>query len=187
MTCIVTTVEATELARLPTDSSRIGPFWKLDGPRRDSALATWTKDVRLERVICPQFPGHQRPGRRLTPLSVVLPTRLTVSNASGLIDPQAWDGSDFFMVWPLPRFVFVTDRVVQIIRAEEFTGVDLTEVTDLEAKSSTLSPGRLSHWFPEARANELGASLESCRAGTSERNRDIQRFTLRPSNAQAAE
>jgi hypothetical protein len=44
---------------------------------------------------------------------------------SHLINPAAWDGSDFFTVWPLPKFIFVTERVAELIRAERYQGVDL--------------------------------------------------------------
>src|SRR6266508_1759602 len=48
-------------------------FWRLSDDDQDSRLADWTDDVGLEQVVCPRFPGHQRAGRRLTPLSVLLP------------------------------------------------------------------------------------------------------------------
>src|SRR5437899_3852148 len=28
-----------------------------------------------------------------------------------LFSPEQWDGSDFFTIWPLPRYVMITDRV----------------------------------------------------------------------------
>jgi hypothetical protein len=39
-----------------------------------------------------------------------------LTDAAQLIDESKWDGSDFFMVWPMPKFVFVTERVVTVIR-----------------------------------------------------------------------
>ena len=88
------------------------------------------------------------------------------SDYSSLIDPKRWDGSDFFMVWPLPRFVFVTERVREFA---EKTGLRLTQFTspgDMQPKTPFLQqtkmgfgPGRLSYWMPEQRAHELGDSL----------------------------
>ncbi|MGB9619005.1 MAG: double-CXXCG motif protein [Armatimonadota bacterium] len=75
-----------------------------------------------------------------------------------LIDPSQWDGSDFFIVWPLPKFIFVTDRVAKLIRENRLTGVvlkDPRKLTNLDG----FSPGRLSDWMPEARARELGGPL----------------------------
>jgi hypothetical protein len=84
------------------------------------------------------------------------------TDASRLIDPRAWDGSDCFIVWPLPRYFFVTDRVRSLICSEEFTGVSLVNVRDLKKPAgviSELSPGRLSYWFPAEAAQRIGGPL----------------------------
>ncbi len=73
-----------------------------------------------------------------------------------LIDESQWDGSDFFMVWPLPRYTFITDRVAKAIRGNKLRGALLKPLSKLECKVSSLSPGRLSHWMPEDRARQLG-------------------------------
>jgi hypothetical protein len=75
-----------------------------------------------------------------------------------LIDESQWDGRDFFMVWPLPVFILVTDRVWAAIRDAKFTGAFLKPVNEL-AVTDGYSPGRLSYWMPEKRAHELGDSL----------------------------
>jgi hypothetical protein len=85
-------------------------------------------------------------------------------NPAQLIDQSQWDGSDFFMVWPLPRFVFVTEKVKNIIQSEKLTGCKLIPVEELlhstdEDKVGTLSPGRLKRWMPEERARKLGEPL----------------------------
>ena len=81
------------------------------------------------------------------------------SNHPGeLIDVSRWDGSDFFIVWPLPRFILVTDRVAQLIHDNGLTGATLKRPNDLDL-SGGFSPGRLSHWMPEERARTLGGSL----------------------------
>ena len=79
--------------------------------------------------------------------------------AENLIDKSSWDGSDFFMVWPLPNFIFVTDRVCQALRAARFRGFRLVPVSSLHCEG-TLTPGRLSYVMREDRARLLGESLD---------------------------
>jgi hypothetical protein len=86
----------------------------------------------------------------------------TLTDASRLIDVRAWDGSDCFIVWPLPRHFFVTDHVRDLIGSEEFTGVSLLDVRDLKHPTGVipeLSPGRLGYWFPEEAAQRIGGPL----------------------------
>ena len=75
-----------------------------------------------------------------------------------LIEESQWDGSDFFMVWPLPRFIFITDRVAEVIYREHITGAVIQSPMELDF-SSGFGPGRLSYWMPEARAREIGEPL----------------------------
>lgn len=81
------------------------------------------------------------------------------TDATKLIDESQWDGSDFFMVWPLPRYIFVTDRVAKAIRGRKLRGSQLKPSSRLECGTSGLAPGRLSHWMPEDRARQLGEPL----------------------------
>jgi hypothetical protein len=79
-----------------------------------------------------------------------------------LIDPSQWDGSDFFMVWPLSGHIFITDRVRRAIYEQALTGMELKPARDLifpEILPPTISPGRLSYWMPEQRARTLGEPL----------------------------
>ncbi|HXG59894.1 MAG TPA: hypothetical protein VNO22_00840 [Planctomycetota bacterium] len=48
-------------------------FYPLDKPDSTRQWVEWSDEVDLETVKCPTHPGHQRPGKRLTNLSVVLP------------------------------------------------------------------------------------------------------------------
>jgi hypothetical protein len=216
-------------------------FWHLADSGLERNLAEWDQTaVDLESVICPIDPGHQRPGKRITDLSVILPNsplgdfvwtwqseclvqsrpleifkergfrgfkttpvqarfkrpgveppklwELSVTGwggvaptASGvhlikscpgcgllqysgftnpehLVDLDAWDGSDFFMVWPLPGFIFVTNRVAEAILNRGLTGLKLLPLSGLTSHDG-LSPGRLSYWMPEPRARKLGEPL----------------------------
>ncbi len=83
------------------------------------------------------------------------------NDPSKLIDMSQWDGSDFFMVWPLPKFIFITERVVSFIKRERLTGCQIIRINDipLSTKVMGLSPGRLSFWMPEERAHKLGKPL----------------------------
>lgn len=75
-----------------------------------------------------------------------------------LINLEAWDGSDFFMVWPLPRYIFVTKKVVELFKTHKISGARFTQ--ELEPSvSDTYSPGRLSYYMPEERAHLLGDPL----------------------------
>jgi len=85
-----------------------------------------------------------------------------LTDATQLIDESKWDGSDFFMVWPMPKFVFVTERVVNVIREHHLTGVRIEPIWELKPSPHVIpgySPGRLSYWMPERRARELGEPL----------------------------
>ena len=79
-----------------------------------------------------------------------------------LIDSKNWDGSDFFMIWPLPRYRFVTNRVAEICRKHSITGVALER--NFPVPSGRIipgyTPGRLSHYFPPERAHALGDPLD---------------------------
>jgi hypothetical protein len=80
---------------------------------------------------------------------------------SKLINPEQWDGSDIFIVWPLPRYIFITDRLRKLIQAHNLSGCIFIEPKDLPFSQfdSGFSPGRLSNYMPEKRANELGQPL----------------------------
>ena len=80
-------------------------------------------------------------------------TKLT--NPDALINPEAWDGSDFFIIWPLPGFFFVTERVVQTFRDKKLTGARFVKSFPVEGMSIGYSPQRLSQSMPEERAREI--------------------------------
>lgn len=82
------------------------------------------------------------------------------SDTSKLIDLRQWDGSDFFMVWPLPKYLFVTQRAKDVIEGQGMTGVRFLRLEALEFEPGEgVSPGRLSNWMPERRARILGKPL----------------------------
>lgn len=220
-------------------------FFVFRSPDSLRKLAEWMNEVDLEGIICPQDPGHQRGGKRITDLGILIPgssvddflwtwhsdclvqdsvlkmfrkegftgfdvkpvkSRYKRKSAieppklweivvlgwggmasaqsgvklvykcpscdltdykppkdfSNLLDEKQWDGSDFFMVWPFPNFIFVTARVAEFIKKHKLTGVKLKKPEDVEIgeDSIDISPGRLSYLMPEKRAHELGDPLD---------------------------
>ena len=214
-------------------------LWHLSDSSSNSARAQWVYGaVELEAVVCPRTEDHQRPGRRLTDLTIKIPNRktddfvwtwysecliqdhvlnlLTTNNFTGfevkpvqtqsrvtsprlwelvvtgwaglarpesgikllehceeckysrysditrpelLIDERQWDGSDFFLVWPLPKYVFDSDRVAEAVRSENWKGVEISDIKHIRCGHDGFSPGRLSYIMPESRASELGLPL----------------------------
>jgi hypothetical protein len=57
-----------------------------------------------------------------------------IGEPSRLIDESAWDGSDLFFVWPLPRFRFITDRLANIVNRECITGTKLISAQEIPIK-----------------------------------------------------
>ena len=81
-----------------------------------------------------------------------------ITNASLLVDEKNWDGSDFFIVWPYPKYIFVTARVASFIKKHKLTGARFQSLNDIEFFDIAM-PGRLSYYFPEERAKEIGEPL----------------------------
>ena len=83
------------------------------------------------------------------------------TNPEKLIVASQWDGSDFFMVWPIPRHIFVTQRVARTICTGQITGATLTALPDMRRThaSGKFSGSRLSYHMPEKRAREVGEPL----------------------------
>jgi hypothetical protein len=82
--------------------------------------------------------------------------RFAIADPGRLINPAAWDGSDLFIVWPLPGFRFISDRLATILRREKVSGVNLIPAPEIRvAKGEKVSPGRLIMHMPEERARAL--------------------------------
>ena len=87
--------------------------------------------------------------------------RYRIAEPSRLVDPSAWDGSEFFIVWPLPLYRFVSGRLAQIIRRNRLSGVRLISPAELAAKLiGGVGPPPLDEIMPEARALELGKKFD---------------------------
>jgi hypothetical protein len=80
-----------------------------------------------------------------------------IAEPTRLIDAAAWDGSDLFIVWPLPGYQFACDRLASILRQEQVSGVKLLPAKELPVKRGNhVTPGSLTLRMPKGRARELG-------------------------------
>ncbi len=86
------------------------------------------------------------------------------SDPSQIFDEQQWDGSDIFMIWPLPMYVLITERLKLLLEATTFKGYKIK--TPQEAISPDgepvkgFSPGKLRNYFLEERAHQIGDPLD---------------------------
>jgi hypothetical protein len=81
------------------------------------------------------------------------------TDPTSLIDVDQWDGTDFFMVWPLTQYVFTTSRVARVLHDHGFSGLRLTMSDDLRCSDDSLSPGRASDWLSPERARYVREAL----------------------------
>jgi len=77
------------------------------------------------------------------------------TDPAGLMDWEAWDGSDFFTIWPLPMFVFITERVAQALEENGLTNYELTRIEELDVDplsvAAGLAPGAREYWNERVR------------------------------------
>jgi len=102
------------------------PFYELSAPYGDETYelygrpeweriyrrAEWADSVKLESIICPLYPGHRRAGRRLTDLTIILPS------------PRVGD-----FVWTWYSDCLITDWVLELFQRAGFTGFEVRPVT----------------------------------------------------------
>ncbi len=82
------------------------------------------------------------------------------TNPREIVNPAQWDESDLFMVWPMPRYIFVTTRTRSILEQQNLSGYNLRRVSELRCSTEdTLTPGSLFYWMPATRAQEIGSEL----------------------------
>jgi hypothetical protein len=71
-----------------------------------------------------------------------------VTDWSNLVDSSEWDGSDIFMVWPLPKYILITEKVRHILEANRIQEMTITSLSSMKPQDSELSPGRVGDWLP---------------------------------------
>jgi hypothetical protein len=142
--------------------------WKRRSARRtDAGTAAVVPDIPTLWELIPIGWGGTAPEESGMRLIEVRPSdgRRTYSkytDPSKLIDERQWDGSDFFILWPLTGHIFCSDRVAQFIKSEGFSGVKLTRVQDMVwpgGIGDACSPAPLRYDLPESQAREIGEPL----------------------------
>lgn len=85
------------------------------------------------------------------------------SDPNAIVDWTQWDGSDFFIVWPLPMLWWVSPRVSNLLYRHNIRHFKLASPSELGLDRASngigFSPGRLRQYFPEDRALVLGEPL----------------------------
>ena len=77
-------------------------------------------------------------------------------DSTRLFEPNQWDGSDLFVIWPMPRFVMATERFRMFVIENGLGGVGFTPIEELTC-SGTLTPGNIRDWFPDRNHDPIGA------------------------------
>jgi len=92
-------------ARFKSRAMRPSEFWEL-AIRGSAGVASPESGIRVL---------HTCPGCGLTDYS-------GATAPAKVVDKSRWDGSDFFKVEPVSGWIFVTNRVVEVLQANAFTG-----------------------------------------------------------------
>ena len=66
---------------------------------------------------------------------------------------------EVFIMWPLPAFIFVTERVVQVFKENGLKGAEFAKTFPVLPPGIGFSPQRLSYSMPQDRAHEIGDPL----------------------------
>lgn len=74
------------------------------------------------------------------------------------IDETQWNGTDFFIVWPLPMHIFVTQRVVNFVKEHRFSGVKFLPLVELDFQMG-FTVGCLDDYMDEPFARNFGEPL----------------------------
>ena len=86
------------------------------------------------------------------------------TNPENLFDIDKWDGSDFFLIWPMPRRVFITEEVATFMRRAGFTGLKMCSLDSLSKSPSLVktgyTPGHVEDWYDGEKAAEILKSLK---------------------------
>jgi hypothetical protein len=80
------------------------------------------------------------------------------ADSSLLVNEETWDGSDFFIVWPMSRGILITERVASFIQTMEWTGCSVTQLDQIPPVKG-FGPLPLRLRMPEERARQLGEPL----------------------------
>ena len=129
------------------------PFWCLSAAGAERLLAERNHRDNLAEIIkCPREPGHQRGGKRLTPLSVFLPREFQ---------------RDFLWTWHSD--CLISPRALHVLGEHELTGFEtrpaVTRFKSLRTKAPEFLELRTVGWggvAPEESGIKLTEYCESC-------------------------
>ncbi|PYV84977.1 MAG: hypothetical protein DMG93_02985 [Acidobacteria bacterium] len=85
-----------------------------------------------------------------------------ITDVENLIDWSQWTGEDFFIVWPMPGFMLITERVAELLlrlKVRSFELRDLYHDFDQWILNSGYTVSRLSNFLPEDLAIKYGAPI----------------------------
>jgi len=88
-----------------------------------------------------------------------------LEEAANLVDWSQWSGDDFFIVWPLPRYIMITKRAADTLASLGVRTYDLHPPSDLEKRAQEFafcheySVGRVSQFMPQDIALKYGQPL----------------------------
>jgi len=78
------------------------------------------------------------------------------TNPADLFDFDGWDGTDLFVIWPLPRYIMILPSVKSWIIENGFSGVVPRELSRLpKVVAGTLTPGSLDDWFDDDKVRAI--------------------------------
>jgi hypothetical protein len=74
------------------------------------------------------------------------------TNPDKIVDWSRWKGDDFFLVWPLPGWKLITQRLADWLLAHKVRSFNLSHFKDLNrfVNGFGYNPGQLSNYFPDA-------------------------------------
>ncbi len=83
---------------------------------------------------------------------------------SKIVDRTAWDGSDFFLVWPMPFDTWVSPRIIDLLVRERIRHYVVTPAKNinfarLDDDPIGFGPLPLACYFPDFQAHKVGAPL----------------------------
>ena len=84
------------------------------------------------------------------------------TNPDRIFSPEAWDGSDFFIIWPMPKYTFVTRRAAEFLRRSDYSGVRVKAIDKFpKSIAGGYSPGHLDDWFEGEKLARIKKEFES--------------------------
>lgn len=83
------------------------------------------------------------------------------TDVSRLIDWSQWTGDDFFVVWPLPNLILITERAAELLLKLQAKSFALGGFEDIDPiiLATDITPGRLSNYFPSDLVTKYGHPL----------------------------